>query len=615
MKHTKLLFMAVAALFASSAMAETAYSYSLKNLTTAPDAQKEISAIGGTIYFGADAKNFETSGDNFPKSDVSLAYKMDGDYKKDGSSKKYVRFTLDKYLAVGDTLYFECFGTSTKANCGLSIYAKNEQNATAVATLSFKSKQTIETLNYVVKSGDVLEGTKTFTVFRNTTSTYFLSAVVAAAKNDATLKSITIDGEALADFAPATLIYNVELPFGTTTVPEVVGIANSSEAKVNVNPAASLPGTTTIVVTPKEGETKTYNINFTVAETVSTVATLDELKVNGNSVADFKSDVYAYTYEMPYGSEISAAKVTYTLTDEAASAVVTDIAAYGETATVVVTAQDGKTKLTYSVTINQVAAPKKLYEVVFSNGAKGAISTETADNYTVTVPYLSTEDVPTVVSDSVEGKGATATVSTDGKSIVLTGADGATETYAIQTVALTVPTSLGSDTVTFTGEETDYIFAPYGFGTYSKTGDKVDYKGWKFAKAVNEDSNRRISKGNTRIYMALPAAKEVALVSGTGAERPVKIYVNGKESNIDKTAKYGEAITIALDSTKVNFLAIESNQTSGDGGFIKIMITPAQSTAIDNAQSEVKAVKVLRNGQLLIQKGDKLYTAQGTVVE
>jgi hypothetical protein len=38
------------------------------------------------------------------------------------------------------------------------------------------------------------------------------------------------------------------------------------------------------------------------------------------------------------------------------------------------------------------------------------------------------------------------------------------------------------------------------------------------------------------------------------------------------------------------------------------------ATAIDNAEQEVKAVKVIRNGQLFIEKNGVLYDAQGAVV-
>ena len=84
--------------------------------------------------------------------------------------------------------------------------------------------------------------------------------------DDATLSDLTVGGETVTGFAAATTAYNVELPFGTNVVPTVAGTANSTFAKsVVVTPAASLPGSTTVVVTAENNSTKTYTITFTVA--------------------------------------------------------------------------------------------------------------------------------------------------------------------------------------------------------------------------------------------------------------------------------------------------------------------------------------------------------------
>ena len=233
--------------------------------------------------------------------------------------------------------------------------------------------------------------------------------------------------------------------------------------------------------------------------------------------------------------------------------------------------------------------------MVFSNGAKGA-----ALNGVVRVPYLAGQNVPTIVSFTTN-EGATALKAEDGNSITVTGEDQTTLVYTIEAVELT-PATLGTEEVTFTGEET-YIFDPYGFDAS---------KGWKFAKKVEEDANHRVSEGRTRIYMALPAAKEVVLTSGTGGARDIKLYVNGIENaDATSTAKSGETITIALDSKNTNFLAIESNQTKGDGGFTKIQLVPAGETALDNAAVAKKAQKMIVNGQLVIVKDGVRYNAQG----
>lgn len=86
--------------------------------------------------------------------------------------------------------------------------------------------------------------------------------------SDATLKSLKYNGTSVTNFDPNTTTYDVELPAGTTTVPTVTAEKNDTKASDPViNPAISLPGSTTVTVTAEDGTTKkTYTINFTVAD-------------------------------------------------------------------------------------------------------------------------------------------------------------------------------------------------------------------------------------------------------------------------------------------------------------------------------------------------------------
>ena len=227
-------------------------------------------------------------------------------------------------------------------------------------------------------------------------SNFYEVAFVAApaATNIATLSSITIDGEALEGFDPATETYNVELPFGTTTVPTVAAVATSKKANAVVTPATAIPGATTIAVTAEDGATtKTYTINFTTAASASTDATLSTITIDGKAIAGFKSDSMTYAYEVAYNYEAGKFPVVAAVAnDESATIAYTQITAFPGKATILVTAQAGNT-LTYTIDITKATAPKILSEVVFSNGAKGA-----SLNGVVRVPYLAGTEVPTVVS-------------------------------------------------------------------------------------------------------------------------------------------------------------------------------------------------------------------------
>ena len=86
--------------------------------------------------------------------------------------------------------------------------------------------------------------------------------------SDATLSDLTVGGETVDGFDAATISYDVELPFGTTSAPTVAGTAADTKAKsVVVTQASSASGDATVVVTAEDNSTKTYTIHFSVVET------------------------------------------------------------------------------------------------------------------------------------------------------------------------------------------------------------------------------------------------------------------------------------------------------------------------------------------------------------
>ncbi|MBR1558412.1 MAG: InlB B-repeat-containing protein [Prevotella sp.] len=211
----------------------------------------------------------------------------------------------------------------------------------------------------------------------------------------------------------------------------------------------------------------------------------------------------------------------------------------------------------------------ELLSVKFSNGAYGSITTLSAGEATVTVPYLAGESAPTVNELSIEVS-ADATPVVEGNTITVTAEDGTTTgTYTITTTAYT-PLEVTGDiaTTTFTAVPS-WIYNPYGWD---------DSKGVKFAKDDNEESkadgNRRISKGNTRQYFFIGAAQTLTLTSGSANNRGIKVYRNGVKLDAPtKTAAANESIDIALDESAPCMIMIESSGNNGDGGFIQYAVT------------------------------------------
>lgn len=85
--------------------------------------------------------------------------------------------------------------------------------------------------------------------------------------SDATLKDLTVNGVTVAGFDPATEVYNVVLEMGTTTSPEVGGVANDDNViSVVVSQTTDPADGATVTVTAEDNSTtKTYTINFSVA--------------------------------------------------------------------------------------------------------------------------------------------------------------------------------------------------------------------------------------------------------------------------------------------------------------------------------------------------------------
>ena len=424
------------------------------------------------------------------------------------------------------------------------------------------------------------------------------------ASNNANIKSLTINGEAVeavegvysytvgasVDLAAVEVVYTLAHPKASATP--------ASGFTVNVPAAGADANTQTIVVTAQDGSQATYTVSVAKSAAMNTDATLSALSVNGYSLNPvFDPSVLAYTITKAYGAEnpeVSA--VSATENDPNANALVS---LNEDVFSIEVTAEDGTTTLTYTITIVEAAARKAVLRATFSNGVHGFIA-----GNEINVPYLAGEAEPTFVSATFWNADGEPNAAIVEGNLVVTGIDGQTDTYTIHYEAVT-PMAVNNEEIIFS-EVPSFVYSIYGWDAE---------KGVKFSKDVEEATNHRISEGKDRIYIALPAGKEVLLTSGTAASRPVTITINGEVSEITKTAKSNEAITLPLSAAHANFIAIESNGGNGDAGFISMKMNgwPTDIESVQN--SEVSVQKVIKNGQLLIEKNGVFYNAQGAIVK
>ncbi len=218
----------------------------------------------------------------------------------------------------------------------------------------------------------------------------------------------------------------------------------------------------------------------------------------------------------------------------------------------------------------------ELTNIKFSNGAYGAIGTLSEGAATVTVPYLYGESDPTINESSIVIS-ADATYAIVGDVLTVTAEDGITKgVYTITKRAITPLTVTGDIATTTFDDVPDWAFNPYGFD---------EEKGVKIAKKVDEASNMRIAKGNTRMYFFIEPAVKLTLTSGSTGERNITVYRNGvKLTKPTKSADKNESIDIELNATAPCMIMIESNQTSGDTGFTKYAVTAVSKVEVTSAE-------------------------------
>ncbi len=126
------------------------------------------------------------------------------------------------------------------------------------------------------------------------TTTYTINYTVAAPSNSAQLATIFVDEVAVDGFAGETLSYNVELPYGTTTLPAITYIKTSETQSVFVKIVGGVNGYAelTVLSNNAEADEATYTVDFSVSETPTT--TFTSVMIDGVEMSRFNPAQYAY---------------------------------------------------------------------------------------------------------------------------------------------------------------------------------------------------------------------------------------------------------------------------------------------------------------------------------
>ena len=339
--------------------------------------------------------------------------------------------------------------TLTLSEVDFGTFASGTNSYTAQVANSVSRTTVMPTVNhsgasYVVKLGGVTDadgeialsvGSNVITVAvtaedGETTRTYTVTVTRAEPPSTAaSLSGLTLSGIDFGTFASGTTSYTADVSDSvsqTTVTPAVndsgasyvvkLGGVEDDDREISLAVGSNV---ITIEVTAEDGETtRTYTVTVTRAEPPSTDASLSALILSGVDFGTFASATTSYTADV--SDSVSQTTVTPTVSDSGASYVVKlggvedddreiSLAVGSNVITIEVTAEDGETTRTYTVTVTRVEPPSTdaslsgltLSGIDFGTFASGTTS-YTAD-----------------VSDSVSQTTVTTTVNHSGASYVI----------------------------------------------------------------------------------------------------------------------------------------------------------------------------------------------------
>ena len=306
------------------------------------------------------------------------------------------------------------YGIALPANASMPTFkAITADGATATASTTQEGRYT--TITYEVVSED---GTQD--------NTYYV-VVEKQASDICTLDAIYLDGLPLEGFDTNIDTYYVNLPAGTTQLPEVTATTSDPAATYQVQVDNDCKQAT-IIVTAENKSQKKYIINFIIAK--NTDATLSGIFADGELLANFDALTFDYTMDIPFGAALPI--ITATATDTMATVAIEAVDATHYTITV--TAEDGLTTLTYTVTFVQLPSTNSNLLNIFIDGEALADFSPTDYEYAITLPYgAALPEVTWQVADAEQTVEAT----WEGQTIRLTVTAGDKTTVSEYTIVFT----------------------------------------------------------------------------------------------------------------------------------------------------------------------------------
>lgn len=198
------------------------------------------------------------------------------------------------------------------------------------------------------------------------------------------LSGIMLNGMMIEGFSSSTYNYTDTLGAYETTLPIVTFEADDDYQTFDTIEGASY----SIVVHAEDMSTSVYTVNFVWAK--STNASLSNLEVNGATVAGFDPEHTSYTYEVAYGTTVIPA-VSYEMSELGRQTVAkSNATTMADTTFVTVTAEDGVTTRTYSVSFRQALCDNAELVAIYLDSVMLPGFRSDLYEYDVVLPYGTT---------------------------------------------------------------------------------------------------------------------------------------------------------------------------------------------------------------------------------
>ena len=157
------------------------------------------------------------------------------------------------------------------------------------------------------------------------------------------LKTLQVAGGYIANFQPDNFTYYINLPLGTTAIPDITYTVGDEFQTVAVTPlgAGVLDGTVRVTVTAGNGDQSVYKLVFSTEK--SDKSTLNNIFIGGVALEGFSPDVTSYNYVLPVGTT-ALPEITWEAGDEFQTVSPTYAGPNGKSR-ITVTAGDGSTTI------------------------------------------------------------------------------------------------------------------------------------------------------------------------------------------------------------------------------------------------------------------------------